>query len=610
MLLALKPPSLMQHDIKTSPRLGHIHDYSTSAHSYKPTHNNTTFSRYSPPDSPRHLPSFFTNGATPAAATNGDTAMSSGSGHGHSYTHQPPPPPPASSHPRGLPPPSSAGFSLPPPTPVSADPHYRSSSAAPLQPPAQPQSQHHGLSSGSTMGTLPAPPSSWSTSAASNDEAMRNWLHAKIEEDRRKQEEEKTRQENLKLDRRRMERDMLHESLERGIPPVMVPLIFAGIGTGSETTLSQAMEFAQTWMQNFSIQQQTPSSASDAQRLAYEQQLRQQGSLLTSASSPDIRRERDQRELRDRMIPPNPYGAQQQAPHSSDRASFRASFSGAQSGALSKLNTVDFAPPAQHRQPLHSTHSASDLRLRSERDDLPSAPSASTLPTGTTSSTTGQGSASGGGGGGAALFFHHWTPPTGGGASSTTSAPPTSGTQQQPPTPSTKSMQGSPFGSQGSTSGGPTNTSSTHGHLRKQAGPSAVAVSDVYENSPKKRKTAHNTPGPSQPGSGSSAGGGSGPVSQGALAAVRAQVAQEEEEMARRGGGGDPTGRRGSEEGSDRGRAGQPQEDVGPLRPSSRQLRREEEEHHQHHAQQYQHHQQQGGSYQRYESEPGRPPDR
>ena len=545
----------MQHDLKTSPPLGHIHEYSTSSHSYKPGLNTSTFSRYSPPESPRHLPSFFTNG-TGSSAINGDSAMSSGPGHGHPYSHQAAPP---SSHHRGLPPPPSAAFSLPPPTPISSEPHYRSSSAAPLPPAPQP-SQHHSLSTSTTLGHLPAPPSSWSTSASNNDDAMRSWLQAKIEEDRRKGEEEKTRQETLRLDRRRMERDMLRDSLERGIPPAMVPLIFAGIGgSGTEGSVGQAMEFAQNWMQNFSLQQQTPSTASDAQRMAYEQQLRHP-QMIASASSPDLRREREQREVRDRMIPPNPYASQQPPPLSSHRASFSAA--APPSGALSKLNTVDFAPPT-HRQQLHPTLSASNLSLRGDRDELHGPPSGSVLTSGQATGNTSSGQGPG-------IFFHHWTPPTGGSAAAGATSTPSG--MQQPPTPSTKSMQGSPFGSQGSNTGGTSTTNiGTHGHLRKQVN------SDAFENSPKKRKTTHQTGSGSSGGSAAGAERSGGPVPAAALAAVREQHQPPPHSQLQRRPSEDDAGGSGSDEGRGR-ETEQRRGSREALRPSSRQLRREEEE--------------------------------
>ncbi|KAB8346127.1 hypothetical protein FH972_023175 [Carpinus fangiana] len=77
--------------------------------------------------------------------------------------------------------------------------------------------------------SLPPAPQQWS---GNPDDAMRNWLRAKEEEDRRKQEEEKTHQEELKLEQRRIEQNMLRESLASGIPPHLVPVIFAGLAGG------------------------------------------------------------------------------------------------------------------------------------------------------------------------------------------------------------------------------------------------------------------------------------------------------------------------------------------------------------------------------------------
>ncbi|KAK8130189.1 hypothetical protein PG999_002569 [Apiospora kogelbergensis] len=93
------------------------------------------------------------------------------------------------------------------------------------------------------LGTLPAPPQ-WQGPGV--DESMRSWLVAKTEEERRRQEEEKTRQETLRLEQRRLEHDMLRTSLDRGIPPPMIPVVFAGMSGGA---LPQAaLEWAQQYM--------------------------------------------------------------------------------------------------------------------------------------------------------------------------------------------------------------------------------------------------------------------------------------------------------------------------------------------------------------------------
>ncbi|KAJ0336167.1 hypothetical protein COL154_012014 [Colletotrichum chrysophilum] len=92
------------------------------------------------------------------------------------------------------------------------------------------------------MGQLPGPPPQWQGA----EDSMRSWLAAKTEEERRRQEEEKTRQESLRLEQRRIEADMLRTSLSGGIPPPIVPLVFAGMGGG--VLPPAAMEWAQQFL--------------------------------------------------------------------------------------------------------------------------------------------------------------------------------------------------------------------------------------------------------------------------------------------------------------------------------------------------------------------------
>ncbi|KAF2878071.1 hypothetical protein BDV95DRAFT_613698 [Massariosphaeria phaeospora] len=136
-------------------------------------------------------------------------------------------------------------------------------------------------------GALPPPPSQWQGA----DEGMKNWLLAKAEEDRRKQEEERTRQESLRLEQRKIEQAMLRESMQGGVPPHLVPMIFAGIGGGNLASMSA------DWIQQYSAQLQN----------SHQQQQQQ----APSGQSPELRRET-------RMIgqpPPGAYG-QPQTPQS------------------------------------------------------------------------------------------------------------------------------------------------------------------------------------------------------------------------------------------------------------------------------------------------------
>lgn len=72
-------------------------------------------------------------------------------------------------------------------------------------------------------------------------EQMQHWLHAKAEEERRLQEEEKTRQETLKLEQRKVEQAILTDALRADVPPHLVPTIFAGMnGDGRSCQASAA----------------------------------------------------------------------------------------------------------------------------------------------------------------------------------------------------------------------------------------------------------------------------------------------------------------------------------------------------------------------------------
>ena len=102
----------------------------------------------------------------------------------------------------------------------------------------------------SSLNSLPPAPPQWQGA----DESMRNWLLAKSEEDRRKQEEERSRQEGFRLETRKIEQQMLHDALQGGIPPHMIPIVFAGIGGANMSNVS--MEWAQHYMAQFTIQQQ------------------------------------------------------------------------------------------------------------------------------------------------------------------------------------------------------------------------------------------------------------------------------------------------------------------------------------------------------------------
>jgi hypothetical protein len=124
-----------------------------------------------------------------------------------------------------------------------------------------------GHSMPTPLGSLPPAPPQWQ----GGEDGMRNWLAAKAEEERRRQEEERTRQESLKLEQRKIEQSMLRESMQGGVPPHLVPIIFAGIGGGNLANISAE------WIQQYTATVQAAHQQAQAQA---------QGQL-----SPDARRD-------------------------------------------------------------------------------------------------------------------------------------------------------------------------------------------------------------------------------------------------------------------------------------------------------------------------------
>ncbi|ROW04036.1 hypothetical protein VSDG_01096 [Cytospora chrysosperma] len=164
----------------------------------------------------------------------------------------------------GQPLPPGVGSHLPPP------PGSSIGQGTPAPPPPPPQAlQQQGL--GQHLGQLPPPPG-WQGS----EESMRAWLQAKAEEEKRKQEEERTNQERLRLEQRRTEYDILRASLQGGIPPPMVPVVFAGMGGGNlpPSALEWAQQFTYSQAQHGPPQQLLPGPTSpehrrDSQAQAY-----------------------------------------------------------------------------------------------------------------------------------------------------------------------------------------------------------------------------------------------------------------------------------------------------------------------------------------------------
>ncbi|KAL8807780.1 MAG: hypothetical protein Q9200_004528 [Gallowayella weberi] len=299
-------------------------------------------------------------------------------------------------------------------------------------------------------GQLPAAPSTW----IGAEESMRNWLQAKSEEERRKQEEQKTQQETLKLEQRKVEQTILRESIQGGIPPYMIPMVFAGMAGGPLPNV--ALEWAQHAMASITLQQQ--AQIQQQQQQQQQQQVQQQPQQQQQPSQSSTQTSNDQR----RMITgpqPNPYGPQQlqQAPlgaspqqqpgmgfvpsyqnsnPSVDRArlpgppSSSTSSRQPSSSTLPRLNTVEMQVQ-QPSQPiaglqLPSQHPLQQAHNTQQQEQQASSP----------------------------IYFHHWVPPN---TQSTSN--------KDPGTPTGKSQHESPF------------SQTQSSYLRSD-----------YTNSPKKRK--------------------------------------------------------------------------------------------------------------------------
>ncbi|KAF2011997.1 hypothetical protein BU24DRAFT_267501 [Aaosphaeria arxii CBS 175.79] len=240
----------------------------------------------------------------------------------------------------------------------------------------------------SSLGSLPPAPSQYQ----SGEDGMRNWLAAKAEEDKRKQEEEKTRQESLRLEQRKIEQSMLRESMQGGIPPQLVPMIFAGLGGGTLASLSAE------WLQQYTAQLQQQ-----------QQQQQQQQPPQQLQQSPDARR--DQRLIG--QVQSGAYGAVPPTPQA----------------VLPPTSVLPGQPlPPQPQHAAFSTNSYASSGTLSPRARAAQTtghpPVATSNVQQVQSQSTQQEQAS------PSIYFHHWVPPSSQGEKSSSGNP--------PPTPSGK----------------------------------------------------------------------------------------------------------------------------------------------------------------------------
>ncbi|KAI1105013.1 hypothetical protein F4804DRAFT_156475 [Jackrogersella minutella] len=316
---------------------------------------------------------------------------------------------------RGLPLPAAMTLAQPPPPPAPGPPHP-SAPGPPLHSQGAPVPSPHSHSQ--SLGALPAPPQH-----PGSEDSMRSWLVAKAEEERRRQEEEKTRQETLRLEQRRLEYDMLRTSLDRGIPPPMIPVVFAGMSSGMLPQV--ALEWAQQYLM--------PQQAHSAQIMA------SQGGL-----SPEHRRESQQ------------YGGQQYGGSIGVPST-------PGSGVGGQASFVPYPGPGSPRPRAHTLSMGGAVGRPLGGSALPrlstgeGAAGPSGIPHPAHALAQQQGAASQQETQSPSIYFHHWQPPTTQGGSNQPGTPSVespkkrkaTGPQQPAPPPSQTHYRSPPFGQHG-----------------------------------------------------------------------------------------------------------------------------------------------------------------
>ncbi|KAF2631533.1 hypothetical protein BU25DRAFT_190490 [Macroventuria anomochaeta] len=330
-------------------------DFDVKTHDYPPPFTTSTTTRHSPK---------LNGGPSPPHTAGPNYAMNT-------------------SH-RGLPPPSAMTL----PDPGRGPPPIQSSMGS------------------SSLGALPPAPTQWQGS----EDGMKNWLTAKAEEEKRKQEEEKTRQENLKLEQRKIEHSMLRESMQGGIPPHLVPIIFAGIGGGNLANISAE------WIQQYTAQVQAAHQQAQAQAQAQlSPELRRETRLLGQqpqtvyAGQPPV----SQTILPPTaVLPGQPLPAQSQQ-YASERALPGPSHAG---------------PPTSAPRPLHRSQ-LPKLTTNEMHIQQPASAQPGVQQLQQTQNAQEQSSPS--------IYFHHWVPPTSQQEKNTSGNPPATPSGKYKSSPST-----------------------------------------------------------------------------------------------------------------------------------------------------------------------------
>ncbi|BFZ56191.1 hypothetical protein PYCC9005_003233 [Savitreella phatthalungensis] len=354
---------------------------------------------------------------------------------------------------------------LPGPSTLAPGPPPPSAHAQPLHQQQQQQQQQQAIASSS--GSLPADISlrdlleRW----AGSDDTLRVVMVAKSEEDR-------LRQEVLRLEVRRQEMEILREAVRAGVPPHMIPLMFAGGAAASTTastlTAASMQSAAASQLPPPPTQQQQQQQASTAMQIQQQQQTPARHTYEASAASP---------------------------PHTAGPAYSIPPFRGPPPAASPRQASGFEAYAERNANPAYSQPRLGQGILSNESGSgsLPLAPlQRKTSP----QESTGQGPASAAkesrdSRNDAGLFFHHWQPPANPDGSREDDA------RNQSPTPKKRRTAGGSGASSSALTGGTlvpvgggsssssaaaSRRSPTRGHMRHRSEASVMSNSSRYND--------------------------------------------------------------------------------------------------------------------------------
>lgn len=227
---------------------------------------------------------------------------------------------------------------------------------------------------------------------------MQRWLQAKVEEDRRCQEEEKTRQETMKLERRKVDHAILVDALRAGVPPHLAPLVFGGVDglVDGKPATPEMLQYMADMTRQSTIPTHQPQAHPGAPQPATLPSLSQQFSTPPAGDLRDMR-----------AVPSNAYASpvQNQSPAIRNNSSQQPTGGGGGRGPyVSTVITSNNTPAGSLPRPMEMTgQSRSSAGFHSVHSIGAPQPPSNPPPRGQHEPRPRRASPS--------IAFHHWIPP-------------------------------------------------------------------------------------------------------------------------------------------------------------------------------------------------------